>query len=125
MKKIISVDDSRQIRMIVRGAVDVLGYEFIEAVDGLDGLRTIRANKDDLALVVLDVNMPGMLGTELLAALKGDPELKSIPVMMVTTESEGKLIIESVRKGAANYVVKPFDQSELIAKMVESMGEAA
>lgn len=125
MKKIISVDDSRQIRMIVRGAVDVLGYEFIEAADGLEGLASIRTNRNDLALCVLDVNMPGLLGTELLKEIKKDPELQAIPVMMVTTESEGRHIIEAVRNGAANYVVKPFDQSELIAKMVECLGEVA
>jgi len=124
MKKIISVDDSKQIRGIVRGAVEVLGYEFLEAVDGDEGLDKIRSHAEELALVVLDVNMPGMLGTEVLQQVKADPSTTNIPVMMVTTESEGRQIINSIRAGAVNYVTKPFDQEELISKMVESLGQS-
>lgn len=123
MSKIISIDDSAQMRMIVRGAVEVLGYEFIEACDGTAGMDVVREHGKDIALIVLDVNMPGMLGTEVLSLLKDDDALKSIPVMMVTTESETQAIIDAIKHGAVNYVTKPFDQEELITKMVESLEE--
>jgi two-component system chemotaxis response regulator CheY len=124
MQKIASIDDSRQIRAIVQGAVAVLGYDFIEAEDGVQGLERIRQHAADLALIVLDVNMPGMLGTEVLQHIKADPGLRHIPVMMVTTESESKAIIGAIKAGAINYVTKPFAQEELIAKMVESLSLA-
>jgi len=122
MNKIISIDDSAHMRNIIRGAVEVLGYDFIEAPDGEAGLAMVRENADDIKLIMLDVNMPGMLGTEVLDHLKEDAEVKDIPVMMVTTEIESKAIIGAIKAGAANYVTKPFGQEELVTKMVETLG---
>lgn len=123
MGKILSIDDSAQVRNIVRGAVEVLGYDFLEAEDGQKGLDVVSEHADDIVLILLDVNMPGLLGFEVLERLKKDDRYKAIPVMMVTTESEREAIIGAIRTGAANYVTKPFSQEELITKMIESMGE--
>ena len=123
MSKILSIDDSRHLRNIVRGAVEVLGYEFLEAEDGPSGLAVVEEHAADIALILLDVNMPGMLGFEVLTKLKENEKHKQIPVMMVTTESERTAIIDSIKAGAANYVTKPFTQEELTTKMVESLGE--
>jgi two-component system chemotaxis response regulator CheY len=109
-------------RNIIRGAVEVLGYDFIEAEDGEAGLAMVKENSEDIKLIMLDVNMPGMLGTEVLDLLKEDDTVKDIPVMMVTTEIESKAIIGAIRAGAANYVTKPFGQEELVTKMVETLG---
>lgn len=122
MKKILSIDDSAQLRSIVRGAVEVLGYGFLEAVDGESGLEVIDEHLDEIELVLLDVNMPGMLGFEVLERIKADSKTQHLPVMMVTTESESEAIIGSIKSGAANYVTKPFDQEELMMKMVETIG---
>ena len=122
MKKILSIDDSAQLRSIVRGAVEVLGYEFLEAVDGESGLDVIAEHLNEIELVLLDVNMPGMLGFEVLKRIKDEDATQHLRVIMVTTESESQAIIGSIKTGAANYVTKPFDQEELMMKMVETIG---
>lgn len=123
MSKILSIDDSSHLRNIIRGSVEVLGYEFLEAEDGPSGLAMVEKHAPDIALILLDVNMPGMLGYEVLKRIKEDDRHKQIPVMMVTTESERDSIISSIKSGAANYVTKPFTQEELITKMVETLGD--
>ncbi len=123
MGKILSADDSMMMRKIISGAASALGYDVVEAADGAEAMRLIEANVGDLDLIVLDVNMPEMTGFEVLDALKGDDRFKSIPVMMVTTESERVNIVRAIKAGAANYVCKPFTQEELTTKMVESLGQ--
>jgi two-component system, chemotaxis family, chemotaxis protein CheY len=122
MPKILSVDDSKLIRTIVGGVVDVLGYDFLGAEDADQALDILDANWADVVLIVLDVNMPGMNGFELLEKLKSNERYKSIPVMMVTTESERSGIIRAVKAGAANYLCKPFAPEELAVRMQESLG---
>jgi len=120
--KILSADDSMIMRRIIRGAVDVLGYEFIEAVDGLDALEKIEANYTDLNLILLDWNMPGLDGFSVLQKVKADSRFSHIPVAMITTESEKGKIAEAVKNGAINYVIKPFSQEDLITKILDSLG---
>lgn len=122
MSKIISIDDSAQIRNIIRGATEVLGYDFLEAKDGIEGMEVVAKHADDIALILLDVHMPRMDGFEVLRRLKKSDQYKQIPVMMVTTESEREAIVNAIKIGAENYVTKPFGQEELIMKMVETMG---
>jgi len=70
----------------------------------------------------LDWNMPGMNGYECLVALKKHPEFQTIPVMMVTTESEKDNIVKAIQAGAAHYMTKPFTIEELIKKIMECLG---
>ena len=72
---------------------------------------------------MLDVNMPGINGFEVLKRLKGNVRFKPILVIMVTTESERMSIIDAIKTGAANYITKPFAQEALATKMVEHLGE--
>jgi two-component system chemotaxis response regulator CheY len=123
MKKVLSVDDSGVMRRIIGRTVDVLGYGFLEASNGLEALDVIAKNHEEIALIILDVNMPEMDGFELLARLKADPVYKSIPVMMLTTESERGKIIQAIQAGAVNYICKPFQQEDLTVKIAESLGE--
>jgi two-component system chemotaxis response regulator CheY len=123
MKKVLSVDDSGVMRRIIGRTVDVLGYGFLEAANGLEALDVIAKNGDDIALIILDVNMPEMDGFELLRRLKADPKYKHIPVMMLTTESERSRIIEAIQAGAVNYICKPFQPEDLTVKIAESLGE--
>jgi two-component system chemotaxis response regulator CheY len=122
MSSILSIDDSAQIRHIVQGATEMIGYDFLGAPDGESGLEMLAEHHEDIALITLDVNMPGINGFEVLKRLKDDERFASIPVIMVTTESERKLIIDAIKTGAANYITKPFAQEELATKMVESLG---
>ena len=123
MKKVLSVDDSGVMRRIIGRTVDVLGYGFLEASNGLEALEVIAKNHEEIALIILDVNMPEMDGFELLAKLKADPVYKPIPVMMLTTESERGKIIQAIQAGAVNYICKPFQQEDLTVKIAESLGE--
>ncbi len=123
MKKVLSVDDSGVMRRIIGRTVDVLGYGFLEAANGLEALEVIAKNYEDIALIILDVNMPEMDGFEVLRRVKADPKYKTIPVMMLTTESERTRIIEAIQAGAVNYICKPFQQEDLTVKIAESLGE--
>ena len=123
MKKVLSVDDSGVMRRIIGRTVDVLGYGFLEASNGVEALEVIAKNHDEIALIILDVNMPEMDGFELLAKIKADPVYKSIPVMMLTTESERGKIIQAIQAGAVNYICKPFQAEDLTVKIAESLGE--
>lgn len=121
--KILSVDDSAIIRKIIRMAVEVIEYEFLEAGDGEEALNVMDEHYSNIALILLDLNMPGINGFELLKIIKSDDKFKSIPVMMVTTESEKLNIIKAIQLGANNYVVKPFTMEEITKKMYEALGK--
>jgi len=121
--KILSADDSLIMRRIIRGAVEVLGYDFIEAVDGIDALEKLEEHFQEINLILLDWNMPRLDGFSLLKQIKADPRFKDIPVAMITTESEKSKVAEAVKNGAINYVMKPFSQEDLITKILESLGE--
>ena len=122
MKKILSVDDSGTMRKIIGRSITVLGHQMLEANNGLEALEILDLNPD-IALVILDVNMPGMDGMETLAHIKADPRLKDIPVMMLTTDSDRSRIIQAVQAGASNYLTKPFSQDDLLTKVASCLGE--
>lgn len=120
--KILSIDDSAIVRKIIRGAVEVLNYELLEASDGLEGLQVLHNHVEEIVLVLLDWNMPGLNGLEVLEKIKGEDLYSHIPVMMVTTESEKENIVKAIKAGAIHYVVKPFTMEELIKKIMECLG---
>jgi two-component system, chemotaxis family, chemotaxis protein CheY len=119
---ILTVDDSSTIRRLVGQVAAVLGYELQEAEDGQRALDVLEARAPEIALVILDVNMPVMDGETTLARIKGDPRFAHIPVMMLTTESEGARVLGFIQKGAANYLMKPFSEMDLEAKIASSLG---
>jgi len=86
-----------------------------------NALKKLKENPD-VALVLLDWNMPNMNGLDCLKSIKADASTKAIPVMMVTSEAEKTKIIEAVQAGASNYLVKPFDADSLKAKITALMG---
>ena len=96
MPKVLSVDDSGVMRRIIGRTVDVLGYGFLEAANGKEGLEVVAKNFRDIALIILDVNMPEMDGFEFLAKVKASPDFQHIPVMMLTTESVRGKIIQAI-----------------------------
>jgi len=122
MPKVLSVDDSGVMRRIIGRTVDVLGYGFLEAANGREGLEVLARHHDDIALIILDVNMPEMDGFEFLSLIKANPDYQSIPVMMLTTESERGKIIQAIKAGAVNYICKPFTPEDLTVKITDSLG---
>ena len=94
-----------------------------EAEDGAIALHMLKNNKYDF--VVSDINMPNMNGFDLLKAIKADPDLKSIPVLMVTAEARKEDIVLAVQSGAAGYIVKPFTKATLEDKVIKIMQKRA
>jgi CheY-like chemotaxis protein len=110
--KILSVDDSRTIRMIVSKAFKPYECELYEAENGLEGLDLAIKEKPDL--IILDITMPVMTGIEMLGKLKQNPDLKHIPVIMLTAESGKDNVMQIVKMGVKDYIVKPFKGEQLI-----------
>lgn len=122
--KILTIDDSVTVREVIRNAVEVLGYECIEAENGAAGLEVVYKRSNEIALILLDWNMPIMDGFAFLKTIKATTEYNHIPVTMVTSENEMSKIISAVSEGAKNYIIKPFTQDEIMKKILESLGIA-
>ena len=120
--KLLSIDDSRTIRRILNGVGGMLGYEVLEAEHGEAGLRVLEEHAEEVGLILLDWNMPGMNGLEVLKAIKADARWQHIPVMMVTTEGEKSYIVKAIQAGAAHYQTKPFTQEEIAVRIMEALG---
>lgn len=113
--KILSVDDSKTIRMIVKRTFAPYEATVLEAGNGEEGLATAAAEKPDL--IILDITMPVMDGVTMLGKLKEDPELKDIPVIMLTAESGRENVTFIAKLGVRDYLVKPFKDEQLIEKV--------
>ncbi len=115
--KLMSVDDSRTIRRIVSSYAKDLAPE-VEIIEAANGQECIDKCKEGLPdLIVLDVNMPVMNGEECLVALRASDETKSIPVVMLTTESEKALVVKLLQLGVQQYIIKPFEKQEFLDKV--------
>jgi len=112
------------IRSIVAQAGEVIGCGTLEAADGASGLAVLEKESGNVGLILLDWNMPGMDGLEVLKKLKADKRFADIPVMMVTTESERDNILKAIMEGADAYLTKPFAVEDLITKINECLASA-
>jgi two-component system cell cycle response regulator len=112
--KILTVDDSKTVRIIVRKAFKSYDCEILEAGNGVEGLAI--ASKEMPDLILLDVTMPVMDGVEMLTKLKADATLKGIPVMMLTAEGGRDNVLKIAKIGVRDYLVKPFKEEALIEK---------
>ena len=111
-KKVLSIDDSRMVHMVVTKTFKALDVEVITAVNGQEGLQKAEADKPDL--IILDATMPVMDGLEALEALKANPATKGIPVIMLSADA-GKGSIDRARQlGALDFIAKPFTGDALI-----------
>lgn len=110
--KILTVDDSASIRLTTRVTLSNAGYSVTEAVDGLDGLNKLKAGAYDL--VVTDLNMPNMDGLTMIRELRKLPAHAGVPVIFLTTESDGELKQQAKAAGATGWLTKPFDPENLV-----------
>ena len=125
--KFLVVDDFSTMRRIVRNLLKELGYANAdEAEDGAVALQRLKAGGIDF--VVTDWNMPNMDGLALLQAVRADPTLKHLPVLMITAEAKRENIIQAAQAGASGYIVKPFTAATLgekLTKIFEKLGWSA
>ena len=118
-KTILAVDDSTSIRQMVAFTLKGAGYEVIEAADGQEGLE--KAKSKTVNLVLTDQNMPKMDGLTLVKTLRGLPQYKTVPMLMLTTESSDAMKAQGKAAGATGWLVKPFDPNkllEVVAKVI-------
>lgn len=114
------IDDSRAIRLILGNILKDLGFEVVDAGNGLEAMDQMKAQeKIDLALV--DWNMPEMNGYEFVCAVRKDEAYKDVRLMMVTTETEMSQVVKALEAGANEYVMKPFTK-EMITEKLTLMG---
>jgi two-component system chemotaxis response regulator CheY len=114
--KILVVDDFATMRRIIKNILKQLGYNNIdEADDGSSALAKLKTGKFDF--VITDWNMPNMSGLDLVKAVRADEALKGTPILMVTAEALKENIIEAVKSGVNNYIVKPFTAEVMKEKM--------
>ncbi|MES2616122.1 MAG: response regulator [Bdellovibrionota bacterium] len=114
---ILIVDDFPTMRKIVKSVLKQLGYyNVVEAEDGQIAFSVLKSNPN-IEFVVSDWNMPNMTGIELLKAVRADPKLKHLPFLMVTAEADKDNIVEAVKSGVSNYIVKPFHAATMKEKI--------
>ncbi len=119
-KTILSVDDSGSIRQMVSFTLKSAGYTVIEAVDGQDGLDKAKLKTVDLVLT--DQNMPRMDGLTLIKSLRAMPSYRSVPILMLTTESGDAMKSQGKAAGATGWIVKPFDPQKLLEVVKKVIG---
>ena len=118
--KILLVDDSRTIRNIQKNVLGQLGHsDTIEAADGVEALKMIGEGRPDLVLI--DWNMPNMDGITLVRKIRETD--KGLPLIMCTTEAEKARVLEAVKAGVNNYVVKPFTAETLSDKINSTLAK--
>jgi two-component system chemotaxis response regulator CheY len=119
--KVLLVDDSRTIRNLQKNVLAQIGYtDVVEAGDGVEALVKIAAARPDVALI--DWNMPNMDGITLVRKIRETD--KTLPLIMCTTEAEKSRVIEAIKAGVNNYVVKPFTAETLAEKFTATLSKA-
>jgi len=120
-KKILLVDDSSTARLLARMVLQDTSYDVVTASDGVEGLEKAKSEHPDL--ILLDVMMPKMDGIETCKRLRDEPLTAKIPIIMVTTRGEEGIAEASYAYGCNEFVTKPLDPAELLAKVRNCLGE--
>ena len=113
--RILVADDDPDLRDILRSILEPAGFAVSEAMDGPSALHTIRGQPPDL--VIMDYLMPGLTGPEVCAQLKEDVLLRHLPIIMLTGKSEVQDKVHGINAGADDYLIKPFEPRELLARV--------
>ncbi len=117
-KRVLAVDDSKTMRDMVGFTLRGAGYEVVEAEDGQHALATLGSDRVDL--VITDINMPNMDGIMLVKTLRSDPNHRSTPILVLTTEADEAKKNEGRAAGATGWLVKPFEPEKLL-KVVQKV----
>lgn len=118
--RVLVVDDEADIVSTVKYRLEFNEFEVVTATNGKDGLEKAASEKPDI--ILLDISMPVMNGHEMLERLKNSPDIKDIPVIVVSAFSDAKDIAKAAELGIADYVTKPFDYTDLMGKISNALG---
>jgi two-component system chemotaxis response regulator CheY len=114
------VDDSAVMRKVLIGALSRANITDVDqAADGVEAVAAVDVKEYDL--VLMDWNMPNMLGIDAVKGIRAKG--KSMPIIMVTTEAEKSRVIDALKAGANNYVIKPFEPQTIVSKIQEVLGK--
>lgn len=113
--KIVLIEDEEDIAALIKLQADISGYKILVEVDGLNGYRTVERERPDL--VIVDVMIPGQSGLDVCRKIKTNPELKTIPVIILSAKSEELDIVLGLELGADDYVSKPFSPKILFSRV--------
>ena len=120
--KVLVVDDSSAMRKILVSCLSMMGIaEADQAVDGEEAVTACET--EEYGLVLMDWNMPKMLGIDALKQIRASG--KKVPIIMVTTETEKNRVIEALKAGANNYIIKPFKPDQIKSKIEDTLAKAS
>jgi two-component system chemotaxis response regulator CheY len=111
-KTVLTVDDSRTMRDMLRLALVDAGFEVIQAEDGVHGLEVLKDAEPDV--IITDINMPRMDGYGFMQGVRADPKRRAVPILVLTTESSPEKKQRARDAGATGWIVKPFDSQKLV-----------
>ncbi|MBP1599148.1 MAG: response regulator [Acidobacteria bacterium] len=116
-KVILVIEDQEDNRRIMRDLLTTKGYDVIESVDGLDGVKTAETRRPDL--ILMDIQLPGIDGYEATRRIKANPEIRGTPIIVVTSYALSGDDVKAFQAGCDAYMAKPFSPRELLAKVRE------
>jgi len=117
MSKAMVIDDSRAVRMILGKMLAEMGYEVCQASNGKEALAVLAQQGEPLSLILVDWNMPEMNGLEFVKQFRSNSRFSSVPLVMVTTETEVGQVSHALDAGANEYVMKPFTKDVITDKL--------
>lgn len=120
-KRVLVVDDARPVRQILTYLLQKAGYEVVDAASGGEAMIALR--KWEIDLVILDVMMHPIDGYTVLHQIRETPEIKTLPVVLLTARNQREDILRAVREGANDFILKPFQNSALVAKIRNLLGD--
>lgn len=112
---ILAIDDSRTMRTMLKVALTNAGFDVQLAEDGIDGLEQFEKSVPDA--VITDINMPRLDGFGVIDGIRKESQYKSVPILVLTTESANELKMRAKHAGATGWIVKPFDQDKLVGAL--------
>lgn len=116
---VLVVDDDEFQHKIIDKILEGKNYHLVFAAGGIEALKVLRKTRPDL--ILMDVMMPDMGGLEVARYIKSTPQLADIPIVMITGKSDKNIVTESLKAGAADFVVKPFDRDTLLGKVTQAL----
>ena len=111
------IDDSRANRMVLQRFLKEFGFETTEAENALDAIWKLNKG-EDITLITVDYNMPKMTGSQFVRVVREKPELKEVPIIMITSDNTTQRMTEALQAGANEFLVKPFTQEMIEQKLI-------
>lgn len=112
---VLAIDDSRIIRTLLTATLEENGFAVVTAEDGVDGLEKFADATPDV--VITDINMPRLDGFGVIERIRGGDRARTVPIMVLSTESAAALKSRAREAGATGWIVKPFDEASLVSAL--------